>query len=72
MRKNNVLSESLKDCLVTAGILSVASMICMILQQFSSTDTHVPMLFVLAVLCVSRNERNRAVLRDQRSSLCVR
>ena len=54
MRKKHALSEILKDCLITAGILSVASVICMILRRFSSTDTHVPMLFVLAVLCVSR------------------
>ena len=54
MERNSVLPEVLKDCLITAGILSVASIICMILRQFSSTDTHVPMLFVLAVLCVSR------------------
>ena len=54
MKKDPVLSETLKDCLITAGILSVASIICMILRRFSSTDTHVPMLFVLAVLCVSR------------------
>jgi len=54
MKKDHASSEVLKDCLITAGILSVASMICVILHQFSSTDTHVPMLFVLAVLCVSR------------------
>ena len=43
-----------QDCLVTLSILAFASLICMILQRFSSTDTHVPLLFVLAVLCVSR------------------
>ena len=54
MKKKPVLPEKLNDSLITAGILSVASIICMILRRFSSTDTHVPMLFVLAVLCVSR------------------
>ena len=54
MKENRGLPEMLKNCLITAGILSVASIICAILQHFSSTDTHVPMLFVLAVLCVSR------------------
>ena len=49
MKKKPVLPEKLKDCLITAGILSVASIICVILRRFSSTDTHVPMLFVLAV-----------------------
>ncbi len=53
-KKIPALPEKLIDCLITAGILSVAVIICIILQQFSSTDTHVPMLFVLAVLCVSR------------------
>jgi AGCS family alanine or glycine:cation symporter len=52
MKKDPVLPEILKDCLITVGILSVASIICVILHQFSSTDTHVPMLFVLAVLSV--------------------
>lgn len=54
MKRNPVLPDILKDCLITAGILFVASVICLLLRRFSSTDTHVPMLFVLAVLCVSR------------------
>ena len=43
-----------KDCLITAGILIIAALIALLLQQFVSTDTHVPLLFVLAVLFVSR------------------
>ncbi len=43
-----------KDCLITAGILGIAALIALFLQQFVSTDTHVPLLFVLAVLFVSR------------------
>ena len=42
MKKKPVLLEKLNDSLITAGILSVASIICMILRRFSSTDTHVP------------------------------
>lgn len=36
------------------GILGVASIVAFLLQRFVSTDTHVPLLFVLAVLFVSR------------------
>lgn len=43
-----------KNCLITIGILAAASGFCMILRQFVSTDTHVPLLFVLAVLFISR------------------
>ena len=42
------------DLLVTAAILSAASSVCLLFQQISETDTHVPLIFVLAVLCVSR------------------
>ena len=43
-----------KNGLITMGILGTASLIAFLLQQFVSTDTHVPLLFVLAVLFVSR------------------
>lgn len=39
---------------VTIAILAVASVFCLVLQQFVSTDTHVPLIFVLAVLFISR------------------
>lgn len=48
------LSSILKNCLVTIGILGIASVVCFVLQNFATTDTHVPLLFVLAVLFVSR------------------
>ncbi len=44
----------LKNCGITAGILAVATAVCFLLQKFVTTDTHVPLLFVLAVLFVSR------------------
>lgn len=50
-KKRDILK---KDCLITAGILGIAALIAFLLQQFVSTDTHVPFLFVLAVLFVSR------------------
>lgn len=50
MKHNSVL----RNCLMTAAILGVITLLCFILQQFVTTDTHVPLLFVLAVLFVSR------------------
>ena len=44
----------LGDILTTAGVLAAATLFCFLLQRFSSTDTHVPLLFVLAVLIISR------------------
>ena len=43
-----------KNLAITIGILTAASAICFILQGFVTTDTHVPLIFVLAVLCISR------------------
>ena len=43
-----------KDICITAGILGIASLVALLLQRFGSTDTHVPLLFVLAVLYLSR------------------
>lgn len=43
-----------KNCLITLGVLGIAAAIAFFLQQFVTTDTHVPLLFVLAVLVVSR------------------
>lgn len=36
------------------GILGIATVFCFILQRFSTSDTHVPLLFVLAILFISR------------------
>lgn len=43
-----------KNCLITVGVLAGAAAVAFFLQQFVTTDTHVPLLFVLAVLFVSR------------------
>lgn len=50
MKHNSVI----KNCLITGVILGIAASFCFLLQQFVDTDTHVPLLFVLAVLLVSR------------------
>lgn len=44
----------MKNSLITAAILVLSTMLCFFLQNFASTDTHVPLIFVLAVLFVSR------------------
>lgn len=43
-----------ENLLITFGILSFVVLLCFFFQQLSSTDTHVPLLFVLAVLFISR------------------
>lgn len=44
----------LKNCGITAGILGIVTAVCFLLQKVATTDTHVPLLFVLAVLFISR------------------
>lgn len=44
----------LHNSLITIGILAMASALCFFFQQIVSTDTHVPLIFVLAVLFISR------------------
>lgn len=46
--------NSLRNCGITVGILGIATVFCFLLQRFVTTDTHVPLLFVLAVLFISR------------------
>lgn len=43
-----------KNIVITVGILAAASGFCELLLQFTTVDTHVPLLFVLAVLFISR------------------
>lgn len=42
------------NSLITITILAVASGLCFLFQQIVSADTHVPLVFVLAVLFISR------------------
>ncbi|MCI8511667.1 MAG: DUF4118 domain-containing protein [Lachnospiraceae bacterium] len=44
----------IKNLLTTTAILACATTLCLILNRFSPSDTHVPLVFVLAVLFVSR------------------
>lgn len=49
-KKNGVF----RNCVITVVILGIAAAFCFFLQNFVTTDTHVPLVFVLAVLFVSR------------------
>ena len=42
-----------RDAFVTLGIIALASALCAVLQLFSDSDFHVPLIFVLATLVVS-------------------
>ena len=44
---------SWRDCIVTLGIIAAASLLCAVLRLFSDSDSHVPLIFVLATLLVS-------------------
>lgn len=44
----------IKNLCITFAILGIATVLCFILSPLASTDTHVPLIYVLAVLCVSR------------------
>ena len=50
----NIYMKILKNIIITAAMLAVATAICFILRPLVPTDTHVPLIYVLAVLCVSR------------------
>ena len=39
----------LRNILITVGIMGAATIVCLALQHFSEADTHMPLLFVLAV-----------------------
>lgn len=50
MKKHQIL----KNSLITFFILVLAMLFCFGIQRFSEADTHVPLVFVLAVVLVSR------------------
>jgi len=43
-----------RDCLITVGILAVATLICFFVGEGDSLNGHAPLMFVLAVLLISR------------------
>lgn len=46
--------QTLRNILITLTILAAATVICFFLQQSVGTEAHAPLLFVLAVLFISR------------------
>lgn len=50
MNKKHII----KNSLITLGILAATALLCLFLQRFSEADTHVPLVFVLAILFISR------------------
>lgn len=48
------MNKVIKNSLITLGILGLATMFCFFVQGFSESDNHVPLIFVLAVVLVSR------------------
>lgn len=46
--------QTLRNILITLTILAAAAVICFFLQQSVGTEAHAPLLFVLAVLFISR------------------
>ena len=51
---NAKVRSVLKNSGIAFGILGIATAFCFLVQRISESDTHVPLLFVLAVLFVSR------------------
>ncbi len=51
---NTKVRSVLKNSGIAFGILGIATAFCFLVQRISESDTHVPLLFVLAVLFVSR------------------
>ena len=50
MKNRNII----KNSMITLGILALASLFCFWIQDLSESDNHVPLIFVLAVVLVSR------------------
>ena len=48
------LHPILKNSLLTSGILLVTSIFCFLLQQFVTADAYVPLIFILAIVLISR------------------
>lgn len=53
-KKERFIKLTWKDATITLGILGVATMCCFLLHRGELVDSHAPLLFVLAVLLISR------------------
>lgn len=52
--KEKIVKFSWRDGLFTIGFLAVATLACFFLQSGGQTDSHAPLVFVLAILLISR------------------
>lgn len=52
--KHTMVKLTWKDSLITLGILAVATFFCVLLGRGGETDSHAPLVFVLAILLISR------------------
>lgn len=50
----HIIRFSWRDSLITIGILTVATLCCILLHNGNQADNHAPLIFVLAVLLISR------------------
>ena len=53
IKLKNSFPFSWQDFGITLGVITLASALCAVLQLFSDSDSHVPLIFVLATLLVS-------------------
>ncbi len=53
-KKDSLTRVIVKDTIVTVGILLIATLCCLFMHSGEKTDSHVPLVFVLAVLLISR------------------
>ena len=52
--KENIVKFSWRDCVITAVFLTVATAACLLLRGEEQADSHAPLVFVLAILLISR------------------
>ena len=53
-KKERFIKLTWKDATITLGILGIATVCCFLLHRGEQTDSHVPLVFVLAILLISR------------------
>lgn len=53
-KKEDFIQLTARDSLITLGILGVATITCFALHRGTQADGHVPLVFVLAILLISR------------------
>ncbi len=54
MRKQRLIRITWKDSIISLVILAVATVLCILIHKGDGSDAHAPLVFVLAVLLISR------------------